>query len=245
MQTTPLVEFLASRSLATSPLIALTLLGALACSVESTTPPEASASPEEPAAPAARTIVIGVDRSGSYDFLTVGLNKAARLVAEARPGDAVYLRWISGTSYLNEEQAARVRLPEGDVGNCTDNVFDNRCDTFEEALSDFKRTHVIRILALRPPAASNTDIMGFIQAASDTLATVGTGKERLLYLATDLKDNVHHQIQPDLAEVRVVVIALQTDADPETTLQRRDTWRRIFEGYGAAEVRFETPEVTE
>lgn len=220
--------------------VATPALSLLACAAPpSPVDPEAAITPP-------RFIVFGIDRSGSYDFVKVGLDAAARTIAKAEPGDTVIVRWISDTSFLNQELATRIELPNMTLADCSSNVFDSRCRRERSAqdaeLDRLKRAHMTRLLALKPPSAGHTDIFGFLQAASDAFSEVPAEAERLLYLATDLKDNVGYEVVPNLAGVRVRVFALQTEADPEGTLRLRKRWAERFTGYGADDITFTTSE---
>lgn len=198
--------------------------------------------------PRPRFRVCGVDRSGSYNFVPLGLDLCARLIIEARGGDVLVIRWISDASLRNEEFAARVEVPVTQLPDCENNPFNPRCQRERAAINarvnTLKRDAIQRILALRPDTAQRTDILGFIQAASDAYEHAPDGAVRELYMATDLLDNVRHTIAPDLRGVRVTVLAFQTDPNPLQTVALRKEWTEKLRRYGATEVTFHAAEVT-
>ena len=205
-----------------------------------------TAVPDARSKPAPRFIVCGVDRSGSYNFVMLGLDLCARLIVEARSGDVVVIRWISDASLRNDEFVARVAVPADSLPDCGGSPFNARCRreraAAEGRVSAFKRAEIERILALRPESASRTDLQGFLQSASDAFQDA-PGAVRELYMATDLVDNVRHRVAPDLRGVTVSVLAFQNDPSPGRTLALRDEWEAVLRGYGAEQVTFRAAEV--
>lgn len=206
----------------------------------------AAAGGESPAAAVPAIHVCGSDRSGSYDFVSVGLEMCARVIAAAGPGDEVLMRWISDQSYANSEFIARLTLPVGGE-DCSNNRFNAACRRAQRALerqvAALKRHEVVALLALRPSSAPFTDIMGFLQAASDVFAADTLNREHWVYMGTDLRDNVGYHVEPDLRGAHVVVFALQTPADPEQAVALREQWRARLTRLGAVDVQFQTAEV--
>jgi len=192
-----------------------------------------------------RISVCGVDRSGSYDFVKIGIELCARVVAQANAGDEIVVRWISDASYGNEDFVERIKLPNG-WPPCT-NPFDARCRreraAFDARLVQIKRATVERLVKLQPARSRRTDILGFLQAAADELSTAPAGVERWIYVATDLEENVHHPVSPDLKDVRVVVFALKTGRDPVRAVRLRNDWQERLRSWGVVEVAFHAAEV--
>ena len=209
-----------------------------------------SGSGRRPATEAAlshRTSVCGVDRSGSYDdFVKVGLELCARVVAQASAGDEIVVRWISEASYQNDDFVERIKLPGGEP-TCA-NPFDARCrrerTAFDAQLLQIKRASVERLVKLQATRSQRTDILGFFQAAADELAGAPAGVQRWVYVATDLEENVHHQVSPDLKDVRVVVFALKTGRDPVSAVRLRRDWEDRLKTFGVVKVTFQAAEVT-
>ena len=67
--------------------------------------------------------------------------------------------------------------------------------------------------------------------------------ERWVYVATDLEENVHRQVSPDLKEVRVVVFALKTGRDPVSAVRLRRDWEDRLKRLGVVQVTFQAAEV--
>jgi hypothetical protein len=189
-----------------------------------------------------RIHVCGIDRSGSYNFVRVGIERCAQVLAAAKAGDTFLVRFIADSSYTNGEFISRLSIPK--AMQCT-NAFDDRCRRNAEAsaarINATKRTEIIRMTQLRPGTAQHTDVFGFIQAAADEFAANGPA-EKHLYLATDLEDNRGFAIHPDLSGVRVVVFAFQTSADPRVVLKLRQKWTEFFTSCNAISVEFQPAE---
>lgn len=192
-----------------------------------------------------RVIVCGIDRTGSYRFTRAGLELCGRVLASANAGDEFIARWISGASYSNNEFVARVRLP-GPIPDCP-NPFDDLCRRRRASaiarLSTVKRAELTRLLGLRPPLATRTDIYGFVQSAADIFASAPRDAERWLYIATDMEDNRRFRLSADLSAVQVVILAFQTSADPRYTLRLRDRWIAYLGQCGAISVTVQPAEV--
>ena len=188
-----------------------------------------------------------MDRSGSYDdFVKIGLELCARVVAQASAGDEIVVRWISEASYQNDDFVERIKLPDGEP-TCA-NPFDARCrrerTAFDAQLLQIKRASVERLVKVQATRSQRTDILGFLQAAADELTGVPAGVERWVYVATDLEENVHHQVSPDLKDVRVVVFALKTGRDPVSAVRLRRDWEDRLKTFGVVKVTFQAAEVT-
>lgn len=210
--------------------------------------PTASGAPSSPAPPAAPPTwtVIGIDRSGSYSFLEPGRQMALAAVREAKPGDTIVVRWISGNSYRNAEFALRFTAPVVNVRDCS-NRYDATCksENLAAKLADqqARAAALAQVRDLRVGSASKTDLVGFLLAASEVLATAPPSAVRQVWLATDLLDNVQrYQLPVDLAGAKVSVRGLQNE-DPERAMALRAEWHGRFASYGAGEVRFESAEV--
>jgi hypothetical protein len=218
-------------------------LAALAVAVTATQAP-ASAPPAETADRALSCVhVFGIDRSGSYNFVRLGLKEAARLVVLAPGGCRIVVRWIAEASYTDAEFVESWTAPPAFVSEC-ENPFDRRCRAKVEADRErnvqARRTAMTRIQALQPETSNYTDINGFIQAASDIFSTASPGAELYLYLATDLEDNRRRHVEPDLRGALVTVLALQSAVDPKKTIDLRKNWEKRLRDWGASEVRFQT-----
>lgn len=211
----------------------------------------AVASTPATAAHLTRLTVIGIDRSGSYaGLLHRGLAIAAALIEQARPGDAIIVRWISGHSYESDQVIAHIVIPLAPnplqrPGVNTANPFDVRArgavaawqaretqrrQAFFAQLRRLKAKEVARLCTLTPHRAPTTDIFGFVAAAADAFTELAhPHQEKELVLVTDLKDTVHRVFPPpDLAGVRVAVWGIRTGSDPLAAERLRKRWRNYF-----------------
>lgn len=183
--------------------------------------------------------VIGIDISGSYrEMTTKAVKIVEEMVAKAKPGDELFIRTISDQSYLPKNTVVYQRFKKLPP---KPGRFDRMARyRYIKASKEFRaqKEKVIRALReMRFEPSPKTDILGFIQAASDLFALAPDGTRKVLAFATDLKDNVGFRVAPDLKGVEVIVFQFLTDADPSTTLKRRRRWVRMLKEWGAAEVR--------
>jgi len=186
-------------------------------------------------------VVCGVDRTGSYKLREVGLRLCTGLVRRGHAGDEFLLRWISDASFSESEFLSRIQIPS--LPDCQRNPFDLGCRRLMARYRASLESEIQRISSQRPPAAPRTDIYGFLQAAADAFAAAPTGTDKLLYLATDLKDNVGYQVRPDLTGVRVRVLGWQTGPDPGRAVRLRARWDSTLRAWGAIVVTFSPAEV--
>lgn len=197
-------------------------------------------------APAPQFTVCGVDRSGStFSLVEAGLRVCAEIIARAQPGDEVVIRWISDVSFRATEQVLRVRVPE--ASRACANPLNARCRAAEDASATrilaVKREAVRQLMTMRTRPAPRTDIAGFLQAASDLLATAPVGATRTLVLATDLEDTLGQSTELGLGGVQVVVVAMQVSGNLSRALLMRRRWRESLTAAGAAGVEFRSVEV--
>lgn len=231
----------------------LVLAGCGKSNTDASAPAVKPAVASTPAAATHRTrlTVIGIDRSGSYtSLLHRGLAIAAALIEQARPGDEIIVRWISGHSYESDQVVAHIVTPSAPhplphPGVDTSNPFDVRARrvlaawraretqrrrVFFTQLRRLKAKEVARLCALTPHRAPTTDIFGFVAAAADAFAELGHHhQDKELVLVTDLKDTVHRVFPaPDLRGVHVAVWGIRTGSDPLAAERLRKRWRDYF-----------------
>jgi hypothetical protein len=212
--------------------------------------PAASGEPSSKAtapAPSAWT-VIGIDRSGSYSFIEPGREMVLQAVRDARPGDTIVVRWISDNSYRNGEFALRFQAPTVAPRDCSANPYDTTCRR-ENLAAQFEQQQardsaITRVRDLRVSTAARTDLVGFLLAAAEVLATAPPEAERRIWMATDLLDNVRlFELPVDLQGASVFVRGLQND-DPTKAVALRAEWEQRLTNYGASQIRFESAEVS-
>lgn len=188
--------------------------------------------------------VVGVDISGSYDEMT---SKAMEIVKEivmrAKPGDEIFIRTISSESYppvtsngwrntiLHQKFTKVPPKP---------NLFDRKAKLrYLKALKEFnsqKADAMRKLDNMRFKPAHQTDIYGFIQAASDLFTLAPQGTRKVLAFATDLKDTANYKINPDLKGVEVVIFQFLSDADPSKSAKLKEEWAKKLKEWGATKV---------
>lgn len=189
---------------------------------------------------APRAVVCGVDRSGSaYPLRADAIYECARVLATAGPGDEVDVRWISERSYAASQRVVHLRVPAS-PRSCR-SVMDVPCRRayaqWVQAAAAAKQQAVSRLLAARIESAPATDLNGFLQAASETLANTPAGVAREIRIVTDGFDNIGQSIAPELHDVSVTLAMLQVENDVARALSTRAALTRFFLSHGARDVR--------
>jgi hypothetical protein len=180
--------------------------------------------------------VCGIDRTGSYDFVAVGREACAQVIARANPGDLVAVRWISGTSYATTEQIVLLRLPATVAHPCA-SVYDTRCkgvaraDALRIVAAKQRALQILR--AAKPDKANASDFWGFFAAAADLMLGAPKGARKMVYVTGDFDENVRHTIRPAMSGVEVYGVAQQTSESPERTQRIRARWTSDLRALGA------------
>ena len=196
--------------------------------------------------------VIGIDISGSNDKMTSkALIICKNIIMNAAPGNEYIIRTISAESY---PPMVQWKTRNGTVVSHNNTVAHAKFTDVPEAPNRFNRQARRRYLMAQKAfqtqklrlsqkldkltfeSAPQTDIYGFIQAASDQFATAPAGTRKVLFFATDLKNTSRLTCKPNLSDVEVIVFEFLVDADPVKTLERRDAWVERLQKWGATKV---------
>lgn len=194
-----------------------------------------------------RSIVVGLDKTGSYALADAGRAQVARLIHTARPGDKWFIRWIQERSYADNAILFTLSLPT--VPAAPTNPFDSRAKAAwalkMNRINQVKQHAAQRIMQLKPEKAPATDIWGFLAKAAELLADTPADHERLIVVVSDLCDTENKRVPLNLKDIQVIVLAFQSGEDPTKTLTLKQAWRAELER-GGASVRFldvsESPE---
>lgn len=194
-----------------------------------------------------KTVVIGVDRSGSFTALLPAAvsQLAALLRTRACPGDLWMFRWIATDSYSDREIILTLPIPPA-VTQCP-NPFDRRCRA--QAASDMETIRQIvegaaRRLegAARPPVARITDYWGFFVKSSQLFSTTSTTDARkFLIVVGDLADDAGRKGPLALQDVTVITVMFQSGRDAAAHLKLRGFWQDALTAAGAGPVVFGDP----
>ena len=196
--------------------------------------------------------VIGIDISGSYDVMTSkALVICKNIVMNAAAGDEYVIRTISAESYPPmvewKKRNGKVVRHDNTVAHAkfidvpkAPNRFNKQARRrylmAQRAFQAQKRRLVQKLEQMTFEPAPQTDIHGFIQAASDLFANAPAGTRKVLFFATDLKDTARLTCNPDLSDVEVIIFEFLVDVNPIQTLKRRDTWLESLQKWGATKV---------
>lgn len=193
-----------------------------------------------------RVIVVGIDRTEGYQAMTrSALRLAEKVVLDARPGDRVIFRWISAASYGPDQTIAVLDLPVPDLPVPKSSMDREgqvaRQRAARRAATRIAESKLAMVELLRKAcvgATRATDIAGFVEAAAEIFAAAPTSKSRRLVLYTDLLDNRHFDVSPDLRDVLVEAHLVRTLEDPGVAGELREDWRSRFLAWGARQVTF-------
>lgn len=197
-----------------------------------------------------RTVVVGIDRSGSYSLTGAGIEQIARLLERvACPGDTWYLRWIEEDSYRASAAIHTVAfeaLPPQPTAPA--NPLARR--TREEGLRawDATRRKFLKgrseaaglLRAQVPPTAGASDVVGFFLKGDELLETTARPSQRVVVVATDLRHNIERDGEFQLHGAHVILLVFQAD-DPHEARALRAAWLDRLTQAGAASVRFHDP----
>lgn len=188
-----------------------------------------------------RMLIIGIDWSGSYKLQQEAKDQVVEIIKKAKPGDRIMCLAITDSSYLNNSFYLKVTIPYSTYK--TDlNPFDikqKRARRQEELrIEQIKQTAIESVRSWNRKSSAQTDVNGFIAFAADLFSVTPDTMKKYLFIASDLKDNVNHEINPDLKGVRIIVFAFQHDAVPTGVEKRRHAWISFFKSHGATSVEF-------
>lgn len=188
-----------------------------------------------------RVVVCGFDISGSM----FSLWRDARSVCEvelmtARSGDMVIIRAIGAYGYLPTAEIVRVKFPPA-ASSCS--TFDTRCRAAsaraQGALVQRRRAACVIVHQWVAVKAEATDLLGFVQAASDEFA-IRPGAARRLVVATDLDETVSQQLRADLAGTEVNIVLLRTSNSVAEAQRAKQRWLDRLSQLKAAPVSLST-----
>lgn len=183
--------------------------------------------------PSKRLIVAIFDDTGSYrPSLPRAFQVSDKLVEELRPGDSLVALRISSRSFTEESTILHVRVP---VSNKPIDV------AHEKALPELKEQWRAAVRASVEGRARRTEIFGSIASASLLLASANPDvRERLLFLFSDLQDNVGIRTtneHVDLTGVNVRIVCVPKAGDPAAYAKKASLWTKNFQRWGAKDVR--------
>lgn len=194
-----------------------------------------------PLSHAPRVIVLGIDSTGSYNLWEPAKKLAYRIIGDLSPGDVFYCRVINDQSYTDQASIFKLQMPEATFVQ-VDSPFDRKAKNHNRRqrgrLIAVKKAAITRFQKVAYEQAGETDIDGFLMAASDRFLLYPKDRERFLLIASDLADNVHYSIKPDLSGVRISIIGFQVSKSPTETKRRKDKWLQKFREAGADSVKF-------
>ena len=188
-----------------------------------------------------RVFIIGIDESGSYKLREQAKKLIARVINELEPGDILYLRRINDSSYLNNCSIFRLELPV--LRNpATENPFDRKAKRLRKAhifhIHSLKNQAIQRLADIKFKIAKHTDIYGFLAASNDRFNLAPKDYQKILIIASDLKDNVRYKVDLGLPGAYVAVVGFQNSKNPKESRNLKGQWTKEFMQFGAAKVMF-------
>jgi hypothetical protein len=188
-----------------------------------------------------RVIIIGIDETGSYKLREQAKKLFARVISDLEPGDILYLRRINDSSYLDQCTIFRLELPA--LGKSkSNNPFDRKAKRLRKSqifhINSLKKQAIQRLADIKFKVAKNTDIHGFLAASNDRFNLAPKDYQKILIIASDLKDNVRHKVNLDLSGAYVAVVGFQNSKNPQESRNLKNHWIKKLMQSGAAKVMF-------
>jgi len=158
-----------------------------------------------------------------------GTSDALKLCVPSNGACHIQVRWISNISYAPTEVVTDIRLPQ--IDEPTD-VFDGNGKRRKYGETKARNGELARgqrdlAAALPDPKGTRrTDIYGFLQAAADYFTQPATNK--VLAYVSDLEDNEHFHMIPDLRGVDVKIYSAALRADPVAMHQLQAKWQKFL-----------------
>ncbi len=188
-----------------------------------------------------RVFIIGIDESGSYKLREQAKKLIARVINELEPGDILYLRRINDSSYLNNCSIFRLELPVLQKP-ASENPFDRKAKRLRKAqifhINSLKKEAIQRLIDIKFKVAKNTDIYGFLGASNDRFNLAPQDYQKILIIASDLKDNVRYKVELGLSGAFVAVVGFQNSKNPQESRSLKNKWIKKFMQSGAEKVIF-------
>jgi len=199
------------------------------------------ASKKIPAPKPRRVFIIGIDESGSYKLREQAKKLIARVIKELEPGDILYLRRINDSSFLDQCTIFRLELPA--LGKSkSNNPFDRKAKRLRKSqifhINSLKKQAIQRLADIKFKVAKNTDIHGFLAASNDRFNITPQDYQKILIIASDLKDNVRHKVNLDLSGAYVAVVGFQNSKNPQESRNLKNHWIKKLMQSGAEKVIF-------
>ena len=188
--------------------------------------------------------VVGMDETSSYDLRGSVMTELENFIFTGlEPGDTFIGRRITDQSYRDLPSNLLLPTPLSlPLINAVRNQGNNRAVIKHRKA--VKQDKLLRLLAIKhlrgltkidPP---RTDIYGFLAVCSDYFHHFKGARDKVILIASDMKDNCHRQADIDLAGARVFIIGFERDADPRKTKKLQQKWIKDLEGMNASQVVF-------
>lgn len=186
-------------------------------------------------------IVVGIDESGSYKLWNQVKKLIMRMILQLEPGDIFYIRRITDASYLDNCTIFRLEIPkikESDNANPFDRKAKIRRASVIHQINSLKKEACQRLADLKFTNSRRTDVHGFLVASGDRFNLAPKDFQRILLIASDLKDNVRYKANYDLTGAHVAVIGFQSSKSPAETKKHKAHWIKKLTNAGASKVIF-------
>jgi hypothetical protein len=105
-------------------------------------------------------------------------------------------------------------------------------------INSLKKEAIQRLADIKFKVAKNTDIYGFLGASNDRFNLAPKDYQKILIIASDLKDNVRYKVDLGLSGAYVAVVGFQNSKNPKESRNLKGQWTKEFVQSGAAKVMF-------
>jgi len=179
--------------------------------------------------------VIGIDGTGSYEYLDKAKTTVMKFIQGLPAGSKVYVRWISEDSLSDKNAIVSAVLPGmGKPRNTFDLTARQDYAVSKKKDAQIKAQVGKVITAAVSPRSKMTDIYGALYSAGIRFSA-NPNLTPLLILLTDMDDNVKKSYPVALSGAMVMVMDFQVGTDDAKV---RTTWTEYLTKAGAESVQF-------
>ncbi len=197
-----------------------------------------------------RTVVVGIDRSGSYALTGGGIEAVARLLERAGcPADIWYLRYIEEDSFRASAAIHTVAFkamppqptaPANPLAQRSREEGLRAWDAIRRTFLKERADAAALLRSLTPSTATATDVSGFFLKAGELYSRAPKTSEHVIVVVSDLQHNVARDGDFQIPGAHVIALVFQAD-DPIESQALRAYWQERLTRAGAASVRFFDP----
>ena len=180
-------------------------------------------------------VYIGVDGSGSYNYLDNAKERMKKVIDYLPDGAQVNIRWITENSYLPKNAIESLTLPRIRTKH-NENMFKMDAKLaqlkFKKETEQLKNQFLMKILQAPFPNSRHTDILGFLLLCSERINNYRKECTKYIIMFTDLKNNVQkyrkYLDDSSLKDTHIFILSYE-----HTDHELKQKWERNLQQWGA------------